>query len=356
MSKILSLTDICKAAKRLRCEAAAIRAVDAVESAGGGFLPSGKLKILFERHHFSRLTKRKFDSSHPQISSRTAGGYHGGENEYLRFNKAFDLDPTAAMMSTSWGRYQIMGFNHGIVGFKTVADFVTAMRLGEGAQLLAFCAFVEHNNLDDELRRRDWAGFARGYNGAAYRKNRYDDKLAAAYAKFAGQKIDCDAYRAAQPKPAVATAPSPTETSDLPTPAPTVAIEANPPNSSESSVSQPPVFTPDTIVQTAPPTENSTRNGVLGVLAAFGVPAGLGGIVQAIKDLVANGFIDAREVGAIVLGIIRENSKYVIILVGLVLLGLMLKKFYRQATLLLTTWINSDPNRHNVEVRPHGDV
>ena len=53
---------------------------------------------------------------------------------------------------------------------------------GESAQLDAFVAFVKKNNLDDELMRHDWASFARGYNGPAYRENHYDTKLAAAYA------------------------------------------------------------------------------------------------------------------------------------------------------------------------------
>ncbi len=51
----------------------------------------------------------------------------------------------------------------------------------EDDHLSAFVRFVKLNQLDDELRRRDWTGFARGYNGPAFLKNRYDTKLAAAY-------------------------------------------------------------------------------------------------------------------------------------------------------------------------------
>lgn len=36
----------------------------------------------------------------------------------------------------------------------------------------------------NELQRKDWAGFARGYNGPGYAKNRYDIKLANAYKKY----------------------------------------------------------------------------------------------------------------------------------------------------------------------------
>jgi hypothetical protein len=36
------------------------------------------------------------------------------------------------------------------------------------------------------LRDKDWAGFARRYNGPAYAENKYDEKLSAAYEKFLG--------------------------------------------------------------------------------------------------------------------------------------------------------------------------
>jgi len=55
------------------------------------------------------------------------------------------------------------------------------MVAGEPEQLDAFVQFVKNAGLDDELRRLDWAGFARGYNGPAYKANHYDEKLAAAY-------------------------------------------------------------------------------------------------------------------------------------------------------------------------------
>lgn len=38
--------------------------------------------------------------------------------------------------------------------------------------------------LVDELQRHDWAGFARGYNGAGYKRNNYDEKLRQAYNKY----------------------------------------------------------------------------------------------------------------------------------------------------------------------------
>lgn len=169
-----------RAATKLSCPVAAVRAVIDVESRGG-FLPDGRPKILFERHYFCRLTKGVHDKKHPDISNKKWGGYKGGPAEYERLNRAVALDRKCALQSASWGAFQIMGANFKIAGFKDVEEFVGAMVAGEPDQLDAFVNFVENTNLDDELRRLDWIGFARGYNGPAYKANKYDEKLAAAY-------------------------------------------------------------------------------------------------------------------------------------------------------------------------------
>lgn len=182
----LTHADYVRAAEALGCEVAAIQAVARVESSGGGFFPDGRPKILFEAHVFSRLTKGEFDTSHPHLSSRrwNRALYRGGIREYDRLEEAKKLAPVEALSSCSWGRFQIMGFNHKAAGFATVHEFVEAMHESEGRHLDAFAAFVVHAGLADELRRRDWAGFARGYNGPAFRENQYDTKIASAYARF----------------------------------------------------------------------------------------------------------------------------------------------------------------------------
>jgi hypothetical protein len=168
------------AASKIGCSVAAVEAVIDVESRGG-FLSDGRPKILFERHCFSRLTKGRFDISHPGISNPKWGGYKGGSAEYDRLGEALKLDRDAALRSTSWGLFQIMGDNFRTCGFASAEDFVKAMVSGEAAQLDAFVAFVKKNRLDEELTRLDWAGFARGYNGPAYKTNKYDTKLMASY-------------------------------------------------------------------------------------------------------------------------------------------------------------------------------
>lgn len=195
MDKKLTDADYCDAAEELGCEVAAIKAVAEVESAGGGFLKNGNIVIRFEGHVFRRETRRKYDKSHPHLSypfSAHKSKSHG----YTAFNEAFSLDPDSALLSTSWGKFQPMGFTHEEAGFDSVHDFVDYLKRGEREQLLAFVGLVRYRGLDDELRRHDWAGFARVYNGAAYKTNNYDVKMKRAYDKFKVQKIDCEAARA----------------------------------------------------------------------------------------------------------------------------------------------------------------
>lgn len=182
----LTQQDFADCAKDLDCQEAAIRAVVDVESAGGGFLPDGRPKILFEAKYFHKLTGGKYDKSNPNISSPVWDKklYKGGAKEWDRLNEAAALDRNAALQSASWGLFQIMGANYKACGFASVDDFVAAMEKSEGEQLKAFASFVRSSRLDGYLRSRNWASFAKGYNGPGYAQNKYDQKLAAAYGKY----------------------------------------------------------------------------------------------------------------------------------------------------------------------------
>jgi peptidoglycan hydrolase-like protein with peptidoglycan-binding domain len=182
--------DYRNAADSLGCSVAAIRAVAEVESSGGGFLPDGRPKLLYERHVFHARTRGRFGAAYPALSSPQRGGYLGGAREYDRLAAAIALDRKAALESASWGKFQVMGFNAGLAGYADVERFVAAMVSGEPAQLAAFVAFIKACKLDGALVRGDWAAFARGYNGSAFAQNGYDRKIAAAHARFAGNDAD----------------------------------------------------------------------------------------------------------------------------------------------------------------------
>lgn len=190
-SKRLSKVDIIAAAKDLGVEPAALKAVIDVEAAGEGFDKQGRPIILFEPHIFwDQLTKIRYftkrdelQKAHPGILSPTwdKSLYKIGGSSYDKLAIAAELNWDAAHKSCSWGLAQVMGFNAEKIGYATLKEFIDDMYESEAKQLKAMGMFLKANGLIAKLQRKDWAGFARGYNGSAYAKNQYDIKLAAAY-------------------------------------------------------------------------------------------------------------------------------------------------------------------------------
>ena len=171
------------AASKLGCEAAAIQAVAQVETMRDAFDGDGKPTILFERHRFSNHVAGEFNSSHPDICNKHSGGYGHFSEQYPKLSRAALLDEAAALMSASWGMFQIMGEYYTEAGFSSVADFVDAMLIGEQRHLDAFVALIiSRPAAQKALQDREWASFALHYNGAGYASNQYDTKMAAAYA------------------------------------------------------------------------------------------------------------------------------------------------------------------------------
>ena len=193
-SKALTEEAIREAANNLGVDVACVKAVAEVESLGNGFNSTGMVKILFERHKFYKFIAQKYGAPkanqlaamHPDICSPKAGGYTSSTaTEHKRLDKAIAIDRECAMKSASWGRFQVMGFNHAAAGFSNVEDFCVAMWKSEDEHLRAFVNFIKANpNMHQHLKNRNWAAFANAYNGPAYAQNKYDTKLAAAYRKY----------------------------------------------------------------------------------------------------------------------------------------------------------------------------
>lgn len=178
---------------------AALWAVMTVETKGCGFLADRRPQILLERHIFRKRTNARFDSTDPDLSDPTAGGYGAaGAQQYERLARAIDLDRKAALESTSWRLGQIMGFNAAHAGFPDVEAMVTAMCDSEDAQFGGMMSFIQTNNLSKYLQQSDWANFALHYNGPSYQKNNYDTKLAKAPARFSVGPLPSLMVRAAQ--------------------------------------------------------------------------------------------------------------------------------------------------------------
>jgi hypothetical protein len=192
MSTELTAADFSRAANELNVEVAAIRAVAEAEAAGAGFLPDGRPAVLYEAHIFHKHSKGAHadakDRGEVKLSSpkwnRSLYGATGAAQHH-RYEDARKLDPDAANQACSWGTFQILGQNYKECGFDTSQAFIDAMwKGGASAHLNAFVNFIKTKKLDGMLRAKNWAAFARRYNGPGYAQNAYDKKMAAAYAKW----------------------------------------------------------------------------------------------------------------------------------------------------------------------------
>lgn len=202
MQPRISTQDIAKAAATAGVEPAALTAVTRVETGGkGGFLPDGKVRILFERHYlYRRLVARNIDPEplravHPDLCYpyyvRTFP-YGGEAYQWVRVQTVTDWAVKhgqkadsyrkAAYESCSWGLFQLMGNNFAECGFANVDQFAAAMSESEARQLEVAVAWMKSQGLLTHLRNRDFVAFARGYNGSGNVAD-YSDKLASAYRK-----------------------------------------------------------------------------------------------------------------------------------------------------------------------------
>lgn len=191
MNQNLTEENFFEAATILGCEVAAIKAVAEVESGpDGGFCPDGFPVILFEGHIFSRYTNKAYSNTYPSISyPKWTKEFYGKtwQEERKRFETAMTLNRNAALMSTSFGRFQIMGFNFALCNCVTIQQFVNHMCKSEKHQLNLFCRYMVHTCLHEELKMKQWDRFARRYNGPLYMKNNYAIKLQQAYLRNGGQ-------------------------------------------------------------------------------------------------------------------------------------------------------------------------
>lgn len=205
--KALKELDFIQAANIIGCEVEVIKAVCEVEAPRGGFMPDGKPIILYEPFQFGDLTKHKYFNAsitidgivYPLSLNRriipwsVKNAQYGRSNiQHQKLEAAKLLDPIAAEKACSWGKFQIMGYNHKLCGYNTLYDFVVAMYKDEGEHLKAFINFIKNTRLDDELREKRWEDFAFAYNGpkqdkgTAYKKDDYDYFLEQAYLRLKG--------------------------------------------------------------------------------------------------------------------------------------------------------------------------
>lgn len=163
---------------------AAAVSVLCVESGGAGFV-GGRMVIRFENHVFFRLWGR----SHPDDFARHFAfdprqrwkehrfraseaepwsAFHGNhDGEWRVFEHARGLDETAALKSISMGAPQIMGFNHGRIGYRTAREMFDAFSRDARFHVLGMFDFIRSDPaMLEALRSRSFEQFARRYNGS----------------------------------------------------------------------------------------------------------------------------------------------------------------------------------------------
>ena len=185
---IIPLTDqdFAEVAENLGVEVAAIKAVVDIEAGRTheGFSAPGKPLINFDLSMFRRFAQRrgvnlaKYSKSHSVVFTSHRGSQTRANR---RLEAARSINPHAAVEGTFWGMFQIGGFNWKKCGAESIEDFEMRMSRSERDQLDMFASFITNAGLLKHLRSKNWAAFARGYNGPSYAKRGYHTRMAAAY-------------------------------------------------------------------------------------------------------------------------------------------------------------------------------
>lgn len=178
-------------AEELDVEVAAIKAVVEIEAgkAMQGFWAPGIPVINFDNSMYAKY-KNKVESTAGAKNEKVPEGLKGyALKEWTLLIKMRKINAQGANMGTFWGMFQIGGFNYRICGCKSVDEFVRRMSYSELEQLQLFAIFITETGMVESLRKKDWASFARRYNGSSYARRGYHTRMAKAYAKYKKDEI-----------------------------------------------------------------------------------------------------------------------------------------------------------------------
>jgi hypothetical protein len=189
----LTEEDYREVAEALDVEVAAIKAVVDIEAGRShqGFWATDKPIINFDLTMFRRMAARnkvsltKATKTHPVIFSRPNTARYGSQQaaQQARLDAAREVDDVSAIQGTFWGMFQIGGFNWKKCGAESPQQFVELMSRSERDQLDLFANFVRNTGMQPFLKAKNWAAFAKRYNGNSYAARGYHTRLAQAYAK-----------------------------------------------------------------------------------------------------------------------------------------------------------------------------
>ena len=181
-------------AQELGIEVAAMKAVVEIEAGREhkGFWEEGKPLINFDLSVYRKMAARhgvnlnKYTASHPLVFNRPDTRRFGSQQAAVqaRLDQAMTIDSVSAIEGTFWGMFQIGGFNWRQSGTESPQEFMLLMSRSERDQLALFGEFITRTGLLPHLKAKNWAAFARGYNGPSYAARGYHTRLAKAYAKY----------------------------------------------------------------------------------------------------------------------------------------------------------------------------
>jgi len=174
MSKQISTQDYIDLGREFGLSVRLIKTVVLVESSGKGFAPNGDILIQFEPHIFKKYTGVTIENK-VDVQSK----------EWSAYKEAKNVNWGAALLSTSWGLGQIMGFNFKAAGYDSVSAMVSEFGISEYYQLKGMLNFIKFNpTMFKALKEMDWATFARLYNGPKYEQMGYHTKMKNTYERL----------------------------------------------------------------------------------------------------------------------------------------------------------------------------
>lgn len=190
--------DYKEVAEELGVETAAIKAIVEVETGKNhiGFWAENKPVINFDLAMFRRAAANnkvslgKYLRSHSVVFSRPNAARYGSQQaaQQARLDAARQIHNLSAIQGTFWGMFQIGGFNWKKCGAESPDQFVELMSRSERDQLELFATFIRNSGMLNMLRNKQWAAFARSYNGPGYAARGYHTKMAAAYNRIKRQE------------------------------------------------------------------------------------------------------------------------------------------------------------------------
>ncbi len=184
--------DFRRVANELQVEVAAIKAVVAVEAGSEmkGFWAPGVPVVNHDRSLWNSCKSKVKSNKKAPADAKIPDGLSSAfaKKAWQKLINARKSNIQQADLSTFWGMFQIGGFNYQLCGCSSIEEFVELMSYSELEQLELFAALIVNCNMVQYLRSKNWAAFAKKYNGSSYARHGYHTKMANAYRKFKNNK------------------------------------------------------------------------------------------------------------------------------------------------------------------------